>query len=191
MIQRRAGETAPTDQDIAAAFKKIQEIIPADQVATITQARNSIGGLLGFCLTIFEAWQKLDLVISMDSHQKEFLTSIATLQEAEENLVKSLEIAETNHDVAMAELLSDLETRKTVFKSEKAILDAEIQNLEEEKVSLGNTLIESKKTFDTYNVMELQAKNSELARLENEIITAEAKLAKTQKAMDTLKAKLE
>jgi len=191
MIQRRTGETAPTDQDIAGAFKKIQKIIPADQIATITQARDGIGNLLGYCLALFDAWGKLDLAISVDSKQKELATSIATLQEAKEDLAKTLEIAKTEHSVAIAKLSSELETKKTTVTNEKTILDTEILGLEEEKVSLENALIESKKTFDAYTITELQVKNEELARIQKEITEAEAKLVKTQKAFDTLKAKLE
>lgn len=191
MIQRRAGETTPTDQDITATFKKIQKIIPVDQVATITQARDSIGGLLGICLALYDAWQKLDLAVSVDSKQKELAVSISTLQEAKEGLAKTLEIAKADHSVAITTLANELETKKTSVENEKIILNTEIHALEEEKISLAGTLAESKKTFDAYTVATLQAKDDELARLQKKIDEAEVKLAKTQKAFDILKAKLE
>ena len=191
MIHRTAGQPAPTNEEIAATFKKIEKMIPADQVSTIAQARDSIGGLLGICLAVFEAWQKLDLVISLDSNHKKLATEIVGLQEARESLTESLSIAENDHASAIAKLLSDLEIKKVAVANEKTILDAEIEGLQEEKVTLTNNLAEQKRVFETEAVAELQAKNDELARLDIEIAAAETQLAKTQKAMATLKAKLE
>jgi chromosome segregation ATPase len=191
MIHHRAGVTVPTDQDIAAAFKKIENIIPEDQVKTILQAREGIGGLLGFCLAIFEAYQKLDLVIAMDTHQKELKTSIETLQAAKDNLEKSLEVAENNHLMAINNLYNKLENQKTTTANEKAILDAEIQGLQKEKTILINDLAEKKRIFETEAVVELQAKNNEIVKLNEEIATAQTQLAKVQKSIANLRSKLE
>lgn len=190
MIHRNAGQPAPTNEEIAATFKKIEKMIPADQVATIAHARDSVGGLLGFCLAIFEAYQTLDLVISLDSNQKKLATEIASLQQAKESLAESLIIAETAQTGTIAKLHSDLETQKTAMANEKIILDAEIESLQEKKVTLTNDLAEQKRAFEAEAVAELQAKNDELARLEEKVTAAETQLSKIEKAMDTLKAKL-
>lgn len=190
MIKRRTGESAPTDQDVTAAFKKIQKIIPADQVATITQARDGIGNLLGFCLALFDAWGKLDLAVSMDTHQKELATSIATLREAKEDLEKSLETAKFDHLQALLSLSDELVAKKTTTENEKTILDTEILDLQNKQIGLEKGLAEQKRVFETETAAELQTKNDELARLDEEIVVAETQLAKTQKAMAVLKAKL-
>lgn len=190
MIKHRAGEPAPTNEEIATIFKKIEKTIPADQVATIIQARDSIGGLLGICLAVFDAWQKLDLVICLDSNQKELAAAIASLQEAKESLAESLSIAENDHANAIAKLLSDLETQKVAVANENVILDAKIKDLQEEKVTLTNDLAEQKQVFEVEAVAELQAKNNELARLDEEIAAAETRLTNIQAAIATLKAKL-
>ena len=111
MIKRGAGTTVPTDQEITTTFEEIKKIIPEDQVKTILQAREGIEDLLGFCIGIYEAYQKLDLVLTMDSHQKDLETALATLQEAKEDREKAWEIAESNHVVAIASLFSELETK--------------------------------------------------------------------------------
>ena len=191
MIKRGAGTTVPTDQEITTTFEEIKKIIPEDQVKTILQAREGIEVLLGFCIGIYEAYQKLDLVLTMDSHQKDLETALATLQEAKEDREKAWEIAESNHVVAIASLFSELETKKVFVANEKTILDTEIRSLEEEKVSLENALIESKKTFDVYTITELQTKNDELARLQAKITAAETQLAEVQTTIATLRSKLE
>ena len=117
-------------------------------------------------------------------------TEIASLQQAKESLAESLIIAETAQTGTIAKLHSDLETQKTAMANEKIILDAEIESLQEKKVTLTNDLAEQKRAFEAEAVAELQAKNDELARLEEKVTAAETQLSKIEKAMDTLKAKL-
>lgn len=190
MIKHRSGQNAPTDQEIIDAFQKIHDVIPEGQIKSITEARDGIAGLLGFCLGLFNAWQQLQLAVTMEASQQDLATSLETLEAAKEDLADSLETAKTETAVAIQALNGDLATKQKIHDNTVVGLQEELEDLKVAKTKLATDFEAQKTTYETGHAAIITAHQAQLTDLQIQIKEAEGKLAKTQKAFDTLKAKL-
>jgi hypothetical protein len=191
MLTRHASVNLPTEQDIKATFEAFKKANPSLNASKLSEAKDGLIPFLGFCFGIFDVYQILLLGIEIKKKQSDYQDGIKTLEEKQVALAASLEVAQKDYDLSISVMAQELVFKKTSFENEKKILDAQISDLEGQVVDLQKNLAKQKTVYETEAMASLQAKNNELSRIQEEIATAETKLAKTQKAFDNLKAKLE
>jgi hypothetical protein len=190
MLIRHANISLPTEQDIMATFESFQKANPSLNASKISEAKDSLIPFLGLCFGVFDVYQVLLLAIEIEAKQNDYLAGIAALETESTMLTASLETAKQDHASLMSDMAKELVFKKTTFRNQIAILEADVADLENQKLNLSKSLDEQKTKYQD-EIAEIQAiTEKKLAAIQEEVAKTEEKLTKTQKAFDALKAKL-